>query len=293
MSNSSTNFYASKQAGLAIELTHDDFLNLKSATEMLASMTNMKDIPGDWQRISTDFETIKKDVDYKKKFQAIGILRDQVNADEPDIRKIHQATKQILKYGTLNMKTTKSQKKLKEDLAQLAAEAETDHELQMARSQLYKTAKYAIKLHEMLKGSTDLEAWQASKITKASDYLSSVFHSIDYDMSPASADLQIGSKIDTPESRAYSASLHKKLEEMKHTMEPAGVGHFKIVKKPTGFRVIVGLSAEGLTSKNAEHLSGDLKPNQIKREIDSVKRQLNLKDMKPYDENTQKILNKL
>ena len=185
------------------------------------------------------------------------------------------------------------QKKLKEDLAQLAAEAETDHELQMARSQLYKTAKYAIKLHEMLKGSVDLEAWQASKITKASDYLSSVFHSIDYDMSPASADLQIGSKIDTPESRAYSASLHKKLEEMKHTMEPAGVGHFKIVKKPTGFRVIVGLSAEGLTSKNAEHLSGDLKPNQIKREIDSVKRQLNLKDMKPYDENTQKILNKL
>ena len=186
------------------------------------------------------------------------------------------------------------QKKLKEDLAQLAAEAETDHELQMARSQLYKTAKYAIKLHEMLKGSVDLEAWQASKITKASDYLSSVFHSIDYDMSPASADLQIGSKIDTPESRAYSASLHKKLEEMKHTMDPSGVGVFKIVRKPSGFfRVLVGLRPEGLTSKNAEYLSGDLKPNQIKREIDSVKRQLNLKDMKPYDENTQKILNKL
>lgn len=185
------------------------------------------------------------------------------------------------------------QRKLKEDLAQLAAEAETDHELQMARSQLYKMAKYSIKLHEMLKGTADLEAWQAAKITKASDYLSSVFHSIDYDTSPASADLQIGSKIDTPESRAYSASLHKKLAEMKHTMDPAGVRYFKIVEKPTGFRVIVGFDKEGLTSRNADYLSGDLRPNQIERELDRVKHQLNLRDMRPYDKNTQKILDKL
>lgn len=296
MSNSSTNFYASSQAGLAIELTHDDFLNLKSATEMLASMTNLKDIPSDWQRISTDFETIKKDVDYKKKFQAIGVLRDQVNADEPDIRKIHQATKQILKYGTLNMKTTKSQKNIKEGLADLAAEAETDHELQMARSQLYKTAKYAIKLHEMLKGSTDLEAWQAAKIVKASDYLSSVFHSLDYKINVHTSSLQTETKKKTTKRRfdekKYSAKLHKKLAEMKHNMDPIGIGYFKITKKPGGFfRITVGSGPEGLTSRNAVYLSGDLRSNQLQKELDSVKQHMNLKYMKPYDDKSDKILN--
>ena len=36
-------------------------------------------------------------------------------------------------------------------LADLAQRAEQDHEVQMARSDLYKLAKYSIKLHEMLK----------------------------------------------------------------------------------------------------------------------------------------------
>ena len=39
-----------------------------------------------------------------------------------------------------------------EGLAELAGVAERDHEIQMARADLYKIAKYAIKLHEMLKG---------------------------------------------------------------------------------------------------------------------------------------------
>jgi hypothetical protein len=108
---------------------------------------------------------------------------------------------------------SKRLQKLQEDLAELAAQAETDHELQMARSELYKTAKYAIKLHEMLKNPVNLEAWQASKITKASDYMSSVYHSLDYDMSPASADLQVETKKVSKESKKYLDSLHTKLSE--------------------------------------------------------------------------------
>ena len=79
----------------------------------------------------------------------------------------------------------KELKSIKEGLGDLAAQAEMDHEIQMARSELYKIAKYAIKLHEMLKGRSEeqgLEAWQQSKITKASDYMSSVFHNLDYEM---------------------------------------------------------------------------------------------------------------
>jgi len=36
-----------------------------------------------------------------------------------------------------------------EGLAELAGAAERDHEVQMARAELYKIAKYAIKLHEI------------------------------------------------------------------------------------------------------------------------------------------------
>lgn len=76
-------------------------------------------------------------------------------------------------------------KKVNEDLAELAGVAEKDHEVQMARADLYKIAKYAIKLHEMLKGvseSQGLEGWQQAKITKAADYISSVYHNLDYDL---------------------------------------------------------------------------------------------------------------
>ena len=74
-------------------------------------------------------------------------------------------------------------KPVQEGLADLADKAEKDHEVQMARAELYKAAKYSIKLHEMLKGVSEaegLEGWVQSKITKSADYLSSVFHHLDY-----------------------------------------------------------------------------------------------------------------
>lgn len=76
-------------------------------------------------------------------------------------------------------------KKANEGLGDLAQRAEMDHEVQMARADLYKIAKYAIKLHEMLKGVSEaegIEGWQQSKITKAADYMGSVYHSLDYEM---------------------------------------------------------------------------------------------------------------
>ena len=74
---------------------------------------------------------------------------------------------------------------IEEGLGELADVAERDHEVQMARADLYKLAKYAIKLHEMLKTVSEaegIEGWQQAKITKAADYLGSVYHSLDYDM---------------------------------------------------------------------------------------------------------------
>jgi len=79
-----------------------------------------------------------------------------------------------------------ARKKVQEGhLGDMAYKAEMDHEVQMARSDLYKIAKYAIELHDMLKSVSEaegIEGWQQSKITKAADYLGSVYHSMDYDV---------------------------------------------------------------------------------------------------------------
>ena len=51
----------------------------------------------------------------------------------------------------------------------------------MARSELLKAAEYATKLFNHMENLENLEGWTASKITKAADYLSSVYHALEYD----------------------------------------------------------------------------------------------------------------
>lgn len=101
--------------------------------------------------------------------------------------------------------------RINEGLADLADIAERDHEVQMARAELYKLAKYSIKLHEMLKGvseETGLEGWVQSKITKAADYISSVYHHLDYETKfPESA------VAESNESISYKEDLAQRLEE--------------------------------------------------------------------------------
>lgn len=50
----------------------------------------------------------------------------------------------------------------------------------MAKSELYRLAKYAVELHSMIQDTDNLEPWVQSKITKASDYISSVKHYMEY-----------------------------------------------------------------------------------------------------------------
>lgn len=107
---------------------------------------------------------------------------------------------------------------IKEGLAELAGAAERDHEVQMARAELYKLAKYSIKLHDMLKSVSEeqgLEGWIQAKITKASDYISSVYHNLDYDMAVAGDDLSnpVGTSSPVGESSKSKYSKKKKTNE--------------------------------------------------------------------------------
>jgi hypothetical protein len=54
-------------------------------------------------------------------------------------------------------------------------------EIDMAGRELLKAQEYAAKLSEIVPTLPGLDGWVASKITKAADYLSSVFHFLDYE----------------------------------------------------------------------------------------------------------------
>lgn len=56
-----------------------------------------------------------------------------------------------------------------------------DHEAKMARADLYKLAQYSAKLFKMIDEHDELDGWVQSKITKASDYISSVYHYLEYE----------------------------------------------------------------------------------------------------------------
>ena len=123
-------------------------------------------------------------------------------------------------------------KKTNEGLADLADMAERDHEVQMARSDLYKIAKYAIKLHEMMKNVSEaegIEGWQQAKITKAADYLGSVYHALDYDTKFESVQVPEDAKpkqhkrvLSDSEVKSYKGSLASKLSEAKNTCPDCG-----------------------------------------------------------------------
>jgi len=56
-----------------------------------------------------------------------------------------------------------------------------ESEIHMARSELKKLSEYSAKLYDKIDELDGLEGWVASKITKASDYISSVYHWLDYE----------------------------------------------------------------------------------------------------------------
>jgi hypothetical protein len=89
------------------------------------------------------------------------------------------------------MKTTDF---INESFVEDAAAAHQDHEVQMARSDCYNAAKYAIELHKLLKNISEqegLDGWVSEKITLANDYLRTVTEYLRYEQ-------QSGSSSDMP-----------------------------------------------------------------------------------------------
>ena len=74
--------------------------------------------------------------------------------------------------------------KVSEAIVDHAGTADSDHEVQMARADLYNIADKALKLHKILKNISEqegIQGWQQAKITKAADYMDAVFSSLNYE----------------------------------------------------------------------------------------------------------------
>ena len=106
------------------------------------------------------------------------------NPDKADISKDKDISDYELKRGMAIQKAMDDQEKNEGHMEltnDIGKDDYVDDEGRMAKSQMYKTGKYAMKLHDMLDDMEQLPAWVQAKLTKASDYLSAAYHYLDYE----------------------------------------------------------------------------------------------------------------
>ena len=86
-----------------------------------------------------------------------------------------------------------------------------DHEVAMAKSDLYNLAKNSIRLYELMLDVSEaegLEGWQQGKITQANDYITSVYQSLSHDMATEATQTELDAdEVD---------EFHKDLDDLVH-----------------------------------------------------------------------------
>ena len=94
---------------------------------------------------------------------------------------------------------------------------DTDREGAMAKADLYKLANYSHKLFQQINDEDQLEGWVQAKITKAADYIASVYHYLEYEMKFS----EYGKRLDDSDvlSEGQKAVLKGRLMEAKVKMK--------------------------------------------------------------------------
>jgi len=93
----------------------------------------------------------------------------------------------------------------------LLPDGSMDKEGAMAKADLFKLGKYSYKLFKKIEDDDQLESWIQAKITKAADYLASVYHYLEYEMKFS----EYGHKLDNSDvlSESEKSILKNKLVE--------------------------------------------------------------------------------
>jgi hypothetical protein len=105
-----------------------------------------------------------------------------------------------------------------------------DKEAAMARADLYKLANYSFKLFKMIRDGDQLEGWVQAKVTKAADYIASVYHYMEYEMKFS----EYGNKLEN--SDMYTEEVRqqylRKLNEARNKLEKLKSVHEQSVAVP-------------------------------------------------------------
>lgn len=106
---------------------------------------------------------------------------------------------------------------------------EIDHEGAMAKADLFKLGQYSYKLFKKLEDDTQLESWVQAKITKAADYIASVYHYMEYEMKFS----EYGKKLDDSDvlSESQKAFMKNKLIEAKSKIRSLKINEAKKTNK--------------------------------------------------------------
>lgn len=98
-----------------------------------------------------------------------------------------------------------------------STDGSADNEGAMAKADLYKLANYSFKLFKKIQDEDQLEAWVQAKITKAADYIASVYHYLEYEMEFS----DYGKRLDNSDvlSESQKVELKNKLVEAKEKIK--------------------------------------------------------------------------
>lgn len=138
---------------------------------------------------------------------------------------------------------------------------QVDREGAMAKADLYKLANYAHKLYEKIGEEDQLEAWVQAKITKAADYMASVYHYMEYEMKFS----EYGHHLDNSDtlSESQKAVLKSRLMEAKSKVKELKKAQAEKVKE--GAVEKDALDRESATEKKARLEREKAKPGVTKK----------------------------
>jgi len=150
---------------------------------------------------------------------------------------------------------------------------DVDHEGAMAKADLYKLANYSLKLFKQIEDNDQLEAWVQAKITKAADYIASVYHYVEYEMKFS----DYGSKLDNSDvyNESQKTELKNKLMEAKEKIKALKI---KQADKQSGKKVEEGVLSGGHKTCEACGGSGSIYeepkaiPDHVKGKVEKYKR---------------------
>jgi hypothetical protein len=120
---------------------------------------------------------------------------------------------------------------------------QSDREGAMAKADLYKIANYSHKLFKQIDDQDQMEAWVQAKITKAADYIASVYHYLEYEMKFS----QYGQALEDSEvySESQKQAIKNRLMEAKDKVKELKVKQAKKAKDDAADKVSEGILSGG------------------------------------------------